>query len=198
MNSCKKTREMETRRVSEGELPITYPSLTRRVTKAEHPMNDSPIAFFLTIATYGTWLPGDERGWVEYQRGWKLPDPIRELEAKASMAEDACLLLPREREIVEQQFSETCQHRGWVLHAANCRTNHVHAVVGAFEVPPKKIRMDLKAWCTRRLKQEADPVRDNWWAERGSIRWIFDEEGLETVITYVNDAQDRKHLELKG
>ena len=26
-----------------------------------------PLAYFLTWPTYGTWLPGDERGWVEYQ-----------------------------------------------------------------------------------------------------------------------------------
>ncbi len=25
-----------------------------------------PIAFFITWPTYGTWLPGDERGWVVY------------------------------------------------------------------------------------------------------------------------------------
>ena len=34
-----------------------------------------PIAFFLTWATYVTWLPGDDRGWIEYRHGWQLPDP---------------------------------------------------------------------------------------------------------------------------
>jgi hypothetical protein len=28
---------------------------------------DDPIGYFLTWVTYGTWLPGDARGWVEYQ-----------------------------------------------------------------------------------------------------------------------------------
>ena len=32
-----------------------------------------PLAYFLTWPTYGTWLPGDERGWVEYRHGWQLP-----------------------------------------------------------------------------------------------------------------------------
>jgi hypothetical protein len=31
-----------------------------------------PLAYFLAWSTYGTWLPGDERGWVEYARGWQL------------------------------------------------------------------------------------------------------------------------------
>lgn len=188
---------------------------------------DDPIAFFLTIATYGTWLPGDARGWVEYRHGWQLPDPVRELESRARMSEDACLLTASERVIVERQVAETCQHRGWTLHAVNCRSNHLHAVIGASGVPPKKIRADIKAWCTRRLKErsasnqakpEASPsarsqpeasvrstgrqpeasaraARESWWAERGSIRWIFDDEGLETVVLYATAAQDRKHLD---
>jgi REP element-mobilizing transposase RayT len=156
---------------------------------------DDPIAFFLTIATYGTWLPGDARGWVEYRHGWQLPDPVLELESRARMTEDACLLTADERAIVQKQVAETCQHRGWTLHAVNCRSNHMHAVISAPGVHPKKIRADLKAWCTRRLKELSDATRENWWADRGSIRWIFDDQGLETVIVYATDAQDRKHLD---
>ena len=157
-------------------------------------MNDEPIAFFLTISTYGTWLPGDTRGWTERRRGWQLPDPIRELEAKAKMTEDACLLSPDQRNLVQSQIEETCRYRGWVLYATNCRSNQLHVVIGAENVIPKKLRGDLKAWSTRRLKR-IDPAREKWWTERGSIRWIFDRESLDRVIQYVDDAQDRKHLD---
>lgn len=154
-------------------------------------MND-PLAFFITVTTYGTWLPGDERGWIEYHKGWQLPDPIRELEAAASMKEDARILTPEQRAVVEKQVQETCTFRKWVCHAVNCRTNHMHVVVAAFETKPKKIRVDLKAWCTRRLKERSQPpVAENWWAERGSIRWIFTDEDLHRKLEYVNDAQDR-------
>lgn len=134
------------------------------------PMDD-PIAYFITWSTYGTWLPGDERGWVEYRRGWKLPDAVRELEAAARMTEDACYLSPEQCAAVEQQVAETCSHRGWTLHAVNCRSNHLHVVVTA-PLHPKKVRSQLKAWCTRKLKrlaqrQGADStIRENWWAER--------------------------------
>ena len=40
-----------------------------------------PLAYFLTWPIYGTWLPGDERGWVEYRHGWQLPDPARKRQA---------------------------------------------------------------------------------------------------------------------
>jgi hypothetical protein len=153
-------------------------------------MFDAPIAYFLTWVTYGTWLPGDSRGWVDYRRGWQLPDPLRELEAKARMAEDACILTPSQRGAVESQITETCAHRGWFLRTVNCRSNHVHVVVTADVSNPKKIRADLKSWATRALKNQFDPARENWWAERGSIRWLNTEDALELAILYVRDSQD--------
>lgn len=127
---------------------------------------DDPIAYFLTWPTYGTWLPGDERGWVECKHGWQLPDRARQIEANAKMKEDACILGFKERQTVEAQIAETCKFREWSLHAVSCRSNHMHVVVGAGNTNPKKIRADLKAWCTRRLKEDIDRTRENWWAER--------------------------------
>ncbi len=154
---------------------------------------DDPIAFFITVATYGTWLPGDHRGWVEYNKGWQLPDPARELEATAKMKENAKILNVRQRLLVENQVRETCERRKWICHAVHCRTNHMHVVVGSFETSPKKVRADLKAWCTRRLKDDALPAKSaDWWAERGSIRWVFDDKGLDKVVSYTLEGQDWK------
>ena len=57
-----------------------------------------------------------------------------------------------QREEVQRQIAETCGIRGWKLHAVNCRSNHVHVVVTANQ-NPKIVRNQLKAWCTRRLKE---------------------------------------------
>lgn len=162
---------------------------------------DDPIGYFLTWVTYGTWLPGDARGWVEYRRGWQLPDSVREVEAAARMVEDACCLSAEQRDAVQRQIAQTCRHRGWHLHAVNCRSNHVHVVLSAGEMRPKKIRADLKAWATRSLRQHArslanasgyEAPRENWWAERGSIRFLYDESSLEAAILYVTDGQDTR------
>jgi REP element-mobilizing transposase RayT len=155
--------------------------------------NEDPIAFMFTWSTYGTWLPGDERGWVEYRRGLRLPDPIRELEAAAKMSETACRLNREQREQVHLQVVETCAHKGWELYAVNCRSNHLHAVISASAMP-KMMREQLKAWCSRRLndfqRAQSLEVRENWWAQRGSIRWIYDPNGLEAAVLYVRDGQD--------
>ncbi len=152
-----------------------------------------PIAFFITIATYGTWLPGDRRGWVEYHNGWQLPDLSLELEAAAKMHEGAKILNSHQRQLVEFQVRETCEYRQWICHAVNCRTNHMHAVISSGDVPPKKVRADLKSWCTRKLKEDARPQSvEKWWADRGSIRWVFDEDGLNQVVYYTMEGQNKK------
>ncbi len=161
-----------------------------------------PLAYFLTWCTYGTWLPGDERGWIQHGHGWQFPDAVRKLEAEAHMTEDACRLDNDQRDFVERQIAETCNIRGWELHAVNCRSNHAHVVVTADQAP-KIVRNQLKAWCTRRLKEleagrhdiqrpeyKGIAIRGNWWAERGSQRFINDSESLEAAILYVRDGQD--------
>ena len=161
----------------------------------EPPMPE-PLAHFLTWATYGTWLPGDERGWIEYRRGWQLPDPARKLEAEAKMTEDACRLDADQRRLVEQQVAETCAIRGWQLHAVNCRSNHVHVVVTAAVRKIELPREQFKAWCTRRLKEReqsaASAVRESWWTERGWDEYIDDEEALAIVIAYVREGQEKR------
>jgi REP element-mobilizing transposase RayT len=119
------------------------------------------------------------------------------------MVEHSCALDQDERRLVEQTVTDHCRHRGWTLFAVNCRSNHIHVVVGA-NLLPQEVQRQLKAWCTRRLKErqalqqqssEPGPVREKWWAERSSHRFINDEEALEQVIQYVQTAQDdpRQH-----
>ena len=154
-------------------------------------VEDGPIAFFLTWVTYGTWLPGDGRGWVKYKHGWQLPNRQLEVDCENRMTEDAVRLTLGQRNAVEQQIEQSCLYRGWHLHAVNCRSNHIHVVVTAPETPPKKVRVDLKAYATRCLKA-LDGRREHWWAERGSTRSIYNDAELECAITYVLYAQDRK------
>ena len=80
-------------------------------------MMEEPLAFVITWATYGTLLPGDKRGWVEYHHGWQFPDPVRELESAAKMTEDACRLTPEQRAAVVRAAT-TYLGRPYDLHFA--------------------------------------------------------------------------------
>jgi hypothetical protein len=46
----------------------------------------SPLAYHLIWTTYGTWLPGDARGWIKCGvRGIQPPDPALEQQARDMM-----------------------------------------------------------------------------------------------------------------
>jgi hypothetical protein len=159
------------------------------------PMGD-PLAYFLTWTTYGTWLPGDERGWVERPGQFRPPNPRLKAAAESLLKEAPCVLDAEQRRLVEETIAKHCTIRGWHLHIVNCRTKHVHVVVTA-DVRPEIVRDQFKAWCTRRLKElerarnaaSAGPVRCHWWTEGGSQRWLNDDESLFQATVYVRDCQ---------
>ncbi|MGE3805401.1 MAG: transposase [Gemmataceae bacterium] len=149
------------------------------------------IAYFSTWTTYGTWLPGDRRGWFERGRGAQPAAPLRAFVAALLMTDKAVLLDSEQRRLVEQTITQHCSIRNWCLHAVSCRSNHVHVVVTApnreIEIP----REQFKAWCTRRLKEHTPRgSRQNYWTERGWDVYIDDDESLTEVIDYVQEGQE--------
>jgi hypothetical protein len=153
---------------------------------------DEYLAYFLTWTTYGTWLPGDDRGWRRTgEPEVQPPNPFLVKMARAQMKEKEFTLSHEHRRLVEETIRRHCECRGWTLHAVNARSNHIHVVVTAVRYRPETVRDQFKAWCTRALK-EADAARTRFWTEGGRCDGIDAEAGLESVVTYVLEAQDRK------
>ena len=155
-----------------------------------------PLAYFLTWTTYGAWLPGDERGWVAKPGEFRAPDAERKEAATRLMTESALTLDPEQRSLVEVTIADHCRIRAWHLHVVNCRTQHVHVVVTAPQRVPEVVMDQFKAWCTRRLKElqrsrrpANEAMRQSWWTQGGSKRWINDEKSLEAAIRYVLEGQ---------
>jgi REP element-mobilizing transposase RayT len=147
--------------------------------------------YFITWNTYGTWLPGDSRGWRKRRAGDQEPRPLLEAWCKKQMNHDAVFLSPGDRATIDQACRQHCQHRGWGLLAVNARTNHVHVVVAA-NAEPKVVRDQLKANCTRALRQQAVPLNvPVTWAKGGDVEILDTDDDVETVVQYVMEAQDR-------
>src|SRR5262245_58237997 len=94
---------------------------------------DEPIAYLITFRTYGTWLPGDERGSIDrYHNKFRGPTAVasdmRRAVQKARLKSPPFLLNARSRSIVEAAIREVCIYREWALIAINVRTNHAHVV----------------------------------------------------------------------
>jgi REP element-mobilizing transposase RayT len=160
-------------------------------------MNDDPLAYFITWACYGTWLPGDERGWTKWHKGDQLPQPLLADWCREQMVEKPVVLNETQRAMVNEAITRHCELRAWLLHAANCRSNHCHAVVTATSHTGEQVRDQLKGWSTRKLKDQQRSqgvaeasLREHWWTRKGSVRCLFDDESLDAAIIYTLEAQD--------
>src|SRR4051812_27086384 len=92
----------------------------------------------------------------------------RNASGRCTMRWPEYLLDAARRRTVLETIVEVLRHRGWRLWAVHVRSNHAHLVVTA-AAKPEKVMSDVKAWCSRRLKErhgeEADRTR---WTQHGS------------------------------
>ena len=156
-----------------------------------------PLAYHITWTSYGTWLHGDQRRWVE-DGVFEIQsaNPEKEAEARQRMKDAPAVLSMEQRAIVAKTIEDHCRIRAWTLHALNVRSNHVHVVVTA-DRSPEDVLNQLKAWTSRRLSDQAGLVekvavkagRRRWWTEHGSTKYINDVEYLENAIRYVKELQ---------
>jgi len=147
------------------------------------------LAYFLTWTTYGTWLPGDERGWVHHGEGGILPgDPDRVARAEKLMASAPIRLSDQQRKTVSETIRQSCLAKGWEVHALSVLSNHVHIVVAGCDETPEKAMSFLKAWSSRKLNNvfPAGTGR-RWWTRHGSTRYIKSDVSLNKAIEYVNN-----------
>ena len=161
----------------------------------EVPMADGPIAYFITWTTYGTRLQGDERGWRK-RRSSLQRDSQPQLKAWHSqrLLYPVWKLTSPERKLVEAEVRRVCDWRDWTLWACSARTNHVHCTITAMGIAGGKVREQLKANCTRVLREHSVCYRNRpVWSRNGDVQFIDDEEALERRIDYILIAQDRKY-----
>jgi REP element-mobilizing transposase RayT len=157
--------------------------------------------WLLTWTTYGTWLPGDSRGFVSEVRdeagdkvlhnlpGTPCDRDLQALQAYAASirSEDAVWFDLAKAQAVAEQLREMAAHRGWWVLALAVMANHVHVVVGVPGDPdPEKLLGDFKAWATRRLKR-GWPGRDQWWTDGGSKRRKKTAQAIRAAVAYVRD-----------
>ena len=152
-----------------------------------------PLAYFLTWTTYGTWLPGDAKGWVRHGDDtrytlYRSPDPKIETHAKALMKQKPVILDKQLRGIVERTIRESCQYKNWHIHALNVRTNHIHLVITSRDETPEQVMTTLKGWASRKLNQRISKTNNRrWWTRHGSTRYINSESSLLQTIEYVHN-----------
>ena len=158
-------------------------------------MPGSPLAYFITFRTYGTWLQGDARGWTVAgdQPGAPLHAPHRGFagDAHRRMRDGPFVLDTAGRQAVERSMRETCALCDWDVFALNVRPNHVHIVLRTPGETPEPVMTALKRWATRALRAAGMVGADRpVWSRHGSTKYLWTERAIEDTAAYVLYGQD--------
>ena len=159
--------------------------------------------WFLTWTTYGSWLPGDQRGFVS---DVKVDDgavvrhniprtefdadmPALQSHAQSQLKAAPVRLSKGQAELLLDQFLETADVRKWTLLAVAIMANHCHLVVGVPGDPdPENLLRDFKSYGSRKLNGSGHKVsHDKRWTKSGSKRKLPDDEAVLNAICYTRD-----------
>jgi REP element-mobilizing transposase RayT len=157
--------------------------------------------WLLTWTTYGTWLPGDERGFVSpvpQERGKRILHNVRgsqydqdiprlRKESRRLLKGPPVFLQLPHAEVLLAQFQETSAHRFWTPIAVAVMRAHIHVFVGVPGDPdPEDLLRDFKAYGSRALnRQFSRPKSGTWWTESGSKRVKRTEDSMVKAVRYV-------------
>ena len=164
-------------------------------------MYSQPLGYFITIRTYGTWLPGDERSYThhsydEHCSKHRDPSPGLKAYAEGLRSQEAFVLDDAGRDIATDAIRDVCEHRGWTLAALHVRSNHVHVVVQA-GCKPERVINDFKSWSTRALREANAIERDRKvWARHGSTIYLFKDREVAYAVWYTDESQDGERFEM--
>ena len=85
--------------------------------------------YHMIWTTYGTWLPGDERGWMrKNDPAVQPPNPELQQACRNGMSEDAVLLDEEQQKIVAATITATANIASRKLLNPASKTNHVIVV----------------------------------------------------------------------
>jgi len=158
--------------------------------------------YLLTWTTYGTWLPGDERGFVgrvpDEQGGhvihnlpgepYDADEPRLQREALRQRKGTPVKLTREQAGVCVEAFGEVCVKYGVSIDAGAVMANHVHLVVTSDESEGPRLLNLFKGVSSRRLGQRfGKQASGSWWTTGGSRRLLRDERAFENAVNYVRN-----------
>lgn len=140
------------------------------------------VGYMLTWTTYGTWLPGDKRGYVK--RGKVLPANPKINKSSRGLRKSTTLTLNSQQKIViRKAILQEAERIGHKIEALAVCTNHIHLVARPCDVSIESIVSRYKN-VTMFAMCKDKPIRRIW--TRGfDKRFCFNEKSLNQRIEYV-------------
>jgi len=138
------------------------------------------LGTMLTMTTYGTWLRGDVRGWIDAGRVMP-PEPVLELRDRQRMKHPVYLFNPNALLEIGEAIGRSLLDRKRVsIYAMTVQTWHIHIVVGVTSAPMSELVKCVKDAARWHLRA-GRPI----WGGGYDKRFCFDETSLQARINYV-------------
>ena len=141
------------------------------------------LGYMITWTTYGTWLQGDERGYVKNGKICPENKVLRETN-KQLQTRTAIRLSETQRKLVHEAIIKEAERQGQRICAVAVRSNHVHLVAEYIPQPLSTLLAYYKR--AARLALHATGLNGKVWAKGYDKRFCFDQATLEQRIKYVN------------
>jgi REP element-mobilizing transposase RayT len=158
-----------------------------------------PFALLITWTCYGTWLPGDARGFVSptlLPKGGSIPrqnvpgtpitadDSFTRERARQLQKEETVFLTREQALIVAESLVSSARKQGWRLPRGAVMANHMHVVVQDCPDNGPAVRRVLKGTSQAALNAALGGQR-RWWTQGGSDRYKHGWEAIEAAVKYV-------------
>ena len=143
------------------------------------------LGYMLTWTTYGSWLQGDERGYVKNGKVLGVNTGLRQANTLVQKAKTV-KLNQKEQKIVRSAILSEAESLDQKIYAIAICSIHVHIVSNPIAKPISKVLSHYKN--AARLALEANGFVGKLWTKGYDKRYCFNGDGLKSKIDYV-----RKH-----
>lgn len=150
------------------------------------------LGYHVVKTTYGTWLPGDVRGFWEDHRFSESGDIGRQERARGKMIERPTILSPAMiSAVISAIYNCVARSRGGlVIMAAAIEPTHLHLLI-PYSTRDIKITAKWLADQTTKAVHRQTPHAGQVWTKNCWIRRIFAPENWENALQYIDEHNVR-------
>ena len=140
------------------------------------------IGYMLTWTTYGSWLQGEEKGFVK--EGLSCGSDTRLLRANKKRLQNVAMKLDcKQKQIVVDEIFKVAKRLGQRVYSVAVCSNHVHLVVSNVDAQVSDVVRRYKKNATFALKESG--LEGKVWTRGYDKRFCYDEKSLQARIEYV-------------
>jgi hypothetical protein len=146
------------------------------------------IAYMATWTTYGTWLPGDERGYVDNKGQLQNADEKLFEKSKELQQSPIVKLNSSEKKIAKQTILDEARRIGHKIIILAVCSNHVHLLAKPYQEPINKVIGRYKSLTTRTFWEYGR--KGKIWTRGFDKQFCFTEKELTARMIYILKHKD--------